>query len=303
MADPILVVMAAGLGSRFGGLKQLAEVGPAGEHIIDYTLHDAAAAGFGRVVFVIRGEHQDLFREVVGSRAPAGLELRYAHQDLADLPGGRSVPEGRTKPWGTAHAVLAARDHLDAPFAVVNADDFYGRAAFDRLAGFLRTAGDRDAAMVGFRLGNTVSPNGTVSRGVCAVGDDGRLQGVVEHTAISADGSATDPATGQNVTLAPETIVSMNAWGLPPAVLPLTEELFARFLDIEVPQSPAKAEIFLPDVVRVALERGDLSVTVLPSEDQWHGITYPEDAQDVKAALAALVAGRAYPSPLAGSAA
>ncbi|MFA6287331.1 MAG: nucleotidyltransferase [Opitutaceae bacterium] len=290
-----LVVLAAGMGSRYGGLKQVDPMGPSGETVLDYSVYDAMRAGFGRVLFVIRRDFEAEFRAVIGSRFEGRVRVDYVFQALDALPAGHVPPSVRTKPWGTGHAVWCAREALDGPFAVVNADDFYGAGSFERLAVFLRAAGAAKAhppefAMVGFALANTLSEHGAVSRGVCAVGADGVLQGIEEHTGILAG------EVGVGLKYAPATTVSMNCWGFTPAFLPLLDARWRAFLALN--GTTEKTEFYLPFAVNDLLAAGEARVRVLPTTDQWFGVTYREDKPRVQAAIAALVASGAYPSPL-----
>ncbi len=301
---PILVVMAAGMGSRYGGLKQIDPVGPHGEAILDYSLYDARRAGFETVVFIIKPEIDEAFRQSVGARAEAaGLTVRYAYQTLDRLPAGFAVPEGRQKPWGTAHAVLAAADQIDAPFAVINADDYYGPTGFRLIHDHLAAAcAGPDAtapwAMVGFLLGNTVSANGSVSRGVCQLDEHSRLVQVTERTRIEkrGDGIAyTEDGGASWVPLPADAVVSMNLWGFTPDFVDRARAGFAAFLTENLPKNPLKCEYYLPSVVTAALEAGDAAVTVLTSPDRWHGITYREDKPELMEALARMSREGLYP--------
>jgi hypothetical protein len=289
-----LVVLAAGMGSRYGGLKQIDPMGPAGETVLDYTVHDAARAGFGRVLFVIRRDFAEAFRSAVGARFAGKLEVDYAFQEIDLLPDRAIAPEGRTKPWGTGHALWCARDALPGPFAVVNADDFYGAGSLAALGDFLRTPvgdGTPTHAMVGFPLGNTLSENGAVSRGVCAVDAEGWLTGIVERTGIVADdvgaGRAYDPATP----------VSMNCWGFHAGTF--LARLDAAWRDFFTARGhEEKAEFYLPAAVDGMVRSGSARVRVLPTADSWFGVTYRDDKPRVQAALAELVRRGVYPFPL-----
>ncbi len=292
-----LVVLAAGMGSRYGGLKQVDPMGPAGETVLDYSVHDALRAGFDRVLFVIRRDFEAEFRAAVGSRFAGRVRVDYVFQSLDALPEGYCLPAGRVKPWGTGHAVWCAREALAGPFAVINADDFYGAGSFGRLAAFLRAAAAAEKtppefAMVGFRLANTLSEHGAVSRGVCKVGPDGVLAGIEEHTGILAS----EVGTGPGCKYAPDAIVSMNCWGFTPAFLPRLDAGWRAFLAAN--GASEKAEFYLPFAVNDLLRAGEARVRVLPTDDQWFGVTYREDKPRVQAAIAALVAAGAYPSPL-----
>lgn len=303
-----LVVLAAGMGSRYGGLKQLDGVGPAGETVLDYAVFDAVRAGFSRVVFVIRRDFEALFREKVGARYAGKVDVDYAFQSVDALPTGIAPVGGREKPWGTGHAVWCARDAVRGNFAVVNADDFYGADSFRRLAGFLRPlppAADVPArfAMVGFRLANTLSEHGTVSRGVCATTADGALRSIVEQTSIApADVGAGRKLSGTE-------IVSMNCWGFSPALFPALERQLRSFLEaVSTTAAPAgegarspdplKAEFYLPASVSTMIARREATVTVLPTDSSWFGVTYREDKPRVSAAIADLVQRGDYPAKL-----
>jgi len=294
--------MAAGIGSRYGGLKQIDPIGPTGEIIIDYSLHDAIQAGFGRVVFVIKKELEEVFRERIGRQVEGRIDTRYAFQELTDLPEGFEVPEGRTKPWGTGHAVLAAREHIDAPFAVINGDDFYGRGAFQAIADFLRGAADGAGlspfAMVGYPVENTLTDHGHVARGVCSVDATGKLVDIVERTRIERrDGGIAFTEDGQTwQPIAEGTPVSMNMWGFTPALMQALEARFPAFL--EGAAGNLKAEYFLPSVVDAMVKEGRATVDVLPVRERWFGVTYQEDKPIVKAAIGKLVEAGTYPSPL-----
>jgi NDP-sugar pyrophosphorylase family protein len=298
---PELVVMAAGLGSRFGGLKQLEPVGPDGERVMDYALFDARRAGVERVVFVIRKSFEEVFREQVGARYARWMEVAYAFQELDQLPEGFVLPEQRTKPWGTAHAILAAGAQVRAPFMAINADDFYGRTAFETMARFLAeppSGSERDYAMVAFQMANTLSEHGTVARGVCAVAADGRLRTVTEHTGLERDGAGAREAAGdgsyrQFTGLEP---VSMNFWGFRPAIFDQLRDRFARFL-AERGQDP-KAEFFIPTVVDGLIREDQAVVRVLQTPDRWFGVTYREDKAAVVARIRELIEAGQYPDSL-----
>lgn len=303
MKKPILVVMAAGMGSRYGGLKQIDPVGKNGEIIMDFSIYDAMRAGFSKVIFIIKEERLQDFKEVVGDRVSRYIPVEYAFQKLDDLPEGFSVPEGREKPWGTGHAVLAARDLIDAPFAVINADDFYGGEAFREIGAFLETAEDDEKAhwaMVGYQLQNTLTENGHVARGVC-VEKDGILETVVERTRIEkrADGPAYTEDGGETWhSLPADATVSMNLWGFTPGFVEDLKRGFRAFLENDVPKNPMKAEYFLPFVVNDQIRAGKADVRVLKSADKWYGVTYKEDKPVVMRALADMMASGVYPDPL-----
>ena len=305
MSKPILVVMAAGMGSRYGGLKQIDPVGPCGEAILDYSLYDARRAGFSTVVFIIKHEIEAEFKRTVGARAEkAGLEVRYAFQQLELLPEGFAVPEGRVKPWGTAHAVLSAAGCIDAPFAVINADDYYGPACFQLIYNYLSTHADGEKlawAMVGFHLKNTVSENGSVSRGVCVTDREGNLVSVTERTRIEPrDGAIayTEDDGKTWVQLPGDTVVSMNLWGFTPSFVEQARQGFAAFLSENLPVNPLKCEYYLPSVVTAALQSGKAQVKVLTSPDKWYGITYREDKPALMDALEAMTQAGTYPRGL-----
>ena len=299
---PVLVIMAAGMGSRYGGLKQMDPVGPDGGLILDYSLFDARRAGFERAVLIIKKEHEQDFRDVVGSRVGDHLHIDYAFQDLQDIPAGFSVPEGRVKPWGTAHAVLSAAQAVDgAPFCAINADDYYGRRAFQLAYDHLTHLKDEgDICMVGYLLKNTLSETGSVARGVCDLGEDGCLRDLTERTHIisTVDGPMMTE-DGQTYTrLSPETVVSMNMWAFPGGMMRHLREGFPTFLRERVPQNPLKAEYFLPSVVDARLRAGNASVRVYTTPDKWYGVTYREDRAEVVRALARMTEEGLYPNPL-----
>lgn len=285
--EPILVIMAAGMGSRFGGLKQIQPVDQEGHIIIDFSLFDAWRAGFRRLVFIIKKEHEELFRRTVGDRMEQWFEVNYVFQELTRLPEGYRVPEGREKPWGTGHAIACCQGVVDAPFAVINADDFYGASAFAEIYRFLKESEDESQyAMVGYRLRNTVTENGSVARGVCQV-EEGILKGITELTEIYKDGeNARYTLDGTHFEgLSGDRVVSMNLWGFSEKIL---EELWAgfpRFLDENLPVNPKKCEYFLPTVVNRQIEAGKVTVRVLPCEEVWYGVTYHDDLQTVMDAI------------------
>ena len=298
--------MAAGMGSRYGGLKQIDPVGPSGEAILDYSLYDARRAGFKTVVFIIKHEIEQAFKEAVGARAlRAGFEVRYAYQQLDKLPAGFTVPEGRVKPWGTSHAILSARDVIDGPFAVINADDYYGPEAFQKIYDYLLANPDRDGkyeyAMVGYLLENTVTENGHVARGICVTNAEGYLDSVTERTHIekTAAGARFTEDDGATWTDLPgDTIVSMNMWGFTLSFLAETGARFAAFLDNALKTNPLKGEYFLPSVVSQLIAEDKAQVKVLHSRDKWYGVTYKEDKPVVVAAIAEKTAQGLYPDNL-----
>ena len=300
MHQPCLVIMAAGMGSRFGGPKQTTPVDEYGHFLLHYSLFDAYRAGFRKVVFVVKEETAEEFRESVGPAVAAAFDVRYAYQKLDTLPEGYTVPDGRTKPWGTAHAVLCAAPEIDGPFAVINSDDYYGIEAYRLLYDFLAVPRpERSYAMVGFRLRNTVTANGSVSRGVCTE-RGGMLESITERTHIEQRGAdAAYTEDGEHfIDLPGDTTVSMNFWGFTPKML---AELWTRFPDFyakEVPQNPQKCEFYLPSVVNAQLQSGSAHVRVLPCSEVWYGVTYHEDLASVQAAIARMKAEGRYPEDL-----
>jgi hypothetical protein len=288
---PTLLVLAAGMGSRYGGLKQIDPVGPSGETMLDYAVHDAVRAGFGDVVFVIRREFSEPFAAAVMAKYERIVPVRAVFQGTGDLPAGFAVPAGRERPWGTGHAVWCAREALRGPFAVINADDFYGASSFSLLAAFLAGAVGARFAMVGFRLGNTLSESGTVSRGVCRV-QGGRLVSITEERSIArADVGAGRRFSGDEIT-------SMNCWGFTPALFGGLDAGLKAFLTAN--GSDPKAEFYLPAAVSSLVAEGSATVDIVPSGDSWFGITYREDRPLVAAAIRALVDRGAYPARLFG---
>lgn len=307
MNKPVLVVLAAGMGSRYGGLKQMDSVAGHGQSIIDYSIYDARRAGFEKVIFVIKRALEEDFRRLVGDRIARGIQVEYAFQELDDLPAGYAVPAGRKKPWGTTHAVLAARDLIRGPFAVINSDDYYGPEAFRLIYDFLSTQDEAAVpqryAMVSYLLGNTVTDNGSVARGVCRVGEDGLLREVVEHTRIEKDGSDARSTLDGGETWVPlpgSTPVSMNFWGFQRSFVDEGEARFPEFLDRILAENPEKGEFYLPLLVSRLIGEGKVQVRVLPSEDKWYGVTYREDKPGVVAALADMTARGLYPENLWG---
>lgn len=275
-----LVVMAAGMGSRFGGLKQIAPIGKNGEILLDYSVYDACKAGFNKVVFVIKHAIEKDFKEITAKRIEKMVKTEYVFQETDALPEGFTCPADREKPWGTAHAVLCCRDVVKEPFAVINADDYYGRSAFAKMAEFLKT-NSSDYCMVGFRLANTLTENGYVSRGVCEI-EDGKLKSVTERTKIS-DCKYTEDDGKTWTALPPDTVVSMNLWGFMPDLFAHIETGFNEFLKEKL--NTPKSEYFLPTVVSGLIESGEKQVKVLIAEDKWYGVTYKEDKELVSNAL------------------
>ncbi len=302
---PVLVVMAAGMGSRYGGLKQIDPVGCKGEAILDYSLFDAKQAGFETVVIIIKEAIREEFMATVGKRLEkCPLEVRYAYQEPWKLPEGYTVPEGRVKPWGTGHAVLCAREAIDgAPFAVINADDFYGKSAYKTVFDWLCQAQDaqlQEYSMVGYRLDKTVTDHGSVARGVCSVDDKGYLAQIDERLRIEKreDGIAFTEDGENWVELAPETPVSMNLWGFTPGFLDELEKGFPNFLDTTAQANPMKGEYLLPTIVSGMLKAGTAKVTVLSSPDKWYGVTYAADKPLVQAAIREMTEAGKYPEGL-----
>lgn len=299
---PTLIVLAAGMGSRYGGLKQVDGLGPNGETIIDYSVFDAVRAGFGKIIFVIRRDIEADFMQAFGNRFAPDVDFELAYQELDMLPQGVKVPEGRVKPWGTAHAVWVARKQVKGPFAVINADDFYGRGAFDVLAKALSaiSLGDGNYFMVGYEVGKTLSEQGGVSRGVCCVNAQHELSDVVERFGIerNPDGNICYVDGDNRVALADKTPVSMNFWGFTPDFIDLTEQLMADFFGGAIDN--AKAEFYIPYVVNYAIKHGKASCKVLTTDAQWFGVTYPGDRPMVVERLKALADSGEYPSPLWG---
>ena len=305
-SKPILVVMAAGMGSRYGGLKQIDPVGSCGEAILDYSLYDAHEAGFETAVIIIKDAIRKDFMDTVGKRLERSpMEIRYAYQELDKLPKGFAVPEGRTKPWGTCHAVLCAKEVIgDAPIAVINADDYYGKSAFRTIYQALERAEDGavyDYCMVGYLLGNTVTENGSVARGVCQTDAEGRLMNIQERTRIEQypGGIHYTEDGGESWTDLPEnTVVSMNMWGFTPSFLEEAQTRFPTFLDQAMAENPQKAEFYLPAAVSQLLAEGKAQVRVLESPDKWYGVTYAADKPQVVAALKDMTAQGKYPDGL-----
>ena len=305
MNKPVLVVMAAGMGSRFGGLKQMAPIDDNGHVILDYTVYDAHRAGFDTVIFVIKPEIEKDFREKVGDRISKVMDVKYVFQRADDLPEGYTVPEGRTKPWGTAQAVLAARDVIDGPFAVINADDYYGPEGFEEIYNYLLHHPDTpemyEYAMVGYLLKNTLTETGTVARGVCTETASGYLHSVIERTRIMQGDRRpmyTEDEGRSWHELCEDDIVSMNLWGFQKSYLEEAWAGFPAFLDTCLAQNPLKGEYFLPTVVSNLLSRHKARVKVLRSNDRWYGVTYKEDKPGVVAALADLREKELYPEKL-----
>lgn len=305
MKDTALVVMAAGIGSRFGGgIKQLAPVGPNGEIIMDYSVHDALEAGFNKVVFIIRKDLEEDFKRIIGKRMEKLTKVEYAFQELDDLPAGFSVPKGRTKPWGTGQAVLTIKGLVKEPFVVINADDYYGKEGFRKIHDYLvqepeEQNGMYTMCMAGFVLKNTLSENGTVTRGVCQVDDKGNLKEVTETFGIQMqeDGPHAENEKGEPVTVHADQLVSMNMWGLPPAFLDELEKRFPVFLK-SIPEGNIKAEFLLPQVIDSLVKEGKAQVKVLDTQDKWFGVTYQEDKEAVVESIRKLIADGVYKEKL-----
>ena len=306
MAKPTLVIMAAGMGSRFGGLKQIEPVSGKDEIILDFSLFDAMRAGFDRAVIIIKRENEADFRRLIDHKAGQHMKIEYAYQDINDIPEGFAIPEGRTKPWGTAHAVLAARHLVDGNFCVINSDDYYGPEAFKLMYDFLESASDEDLynyCMVGYQVQNTLTENGHVSRGVCSVDGAGYLSDIVERTKIMwHDGricyTEDDGATW--VEVAEGTTVSMNFWGFTPSILREMEAGLPAFLTETLAKNPQKGEYLLPKCVDELIKAGRAQAKVLTSHDRWYGVTYKEDKESVVASLQALKDKGLYPEELWG---
>ena len=300
MKKPELVIMAAGMGSRYGGLKQIDKVDDFGHIIIDYSIYDAVRAGFRDLTFIIKKEIEKDFRDVVDSHLDGkGLNVKYVYQELDKLPEGYTVPEGRRKPWGTAHALLCCLGTVDAPFAVINADDYYGRHAFENIYNFLKNSSESDKyhyAMVGYRIKNTVTEEGTVSRGICTSDGDGMLASIVERSKIGVRNGDIYYSEGDSeFSLEPETLVSMNLWGFTPSYLSECKERFPKFLDKNLASRPESCEFYLPSVVSELINEGLADVRIIESQDKWYGVTYKEDKAKVAAAFREMIKAGLYP--------
>ena len=303
MSQPTLVVMAAGMGSRYGGLKQIDPIDSHGNLIIDFSIYDAVKAGFKKVVFVIKHQIEEDFKASIGNRISEFVDIEYVYQELDKIPEGYSIPEGRVKPWGTAHAILCCKDVIDGPFAVINSDDYYGPTAYKVLYEHLVKADKADKygiALVGYRLQNTLTDKGSVARGICVV-EDGKLKKINERTAIEMDGDNakyTEDGGNTYVPLSGDSVASMNMWGFNKAYLDELEKRFPEFLDNTVPANPLKSEFFLPMVVDDMLTDGIASVDVLTTPDKWYGVTYAEDKPKVTAGIQSLKDKGLYPEIL-----
>lgn len=302
--DKTLVILAAGMGSRYGGLKQIDPVGPDNSIIIDYSVYDALKSGFNKVVFIIKKENEQLFREVIGDKVSKHIKVEYVFQSLDKLPEGFTVPEERVKPWGTAHAVYCCKGVVNEPFAVINSDDFYGRGAYQSVANWIEStdfSGDKyKFAMAGYLLKNTLTDNGAVSRGVCEVDENNQLLDVIERTKIQrVDGKISYTEDGESWNELPEeAYASMNFWCYPPEFIEEIEKYLVKFLENEVPANPLKSEFFLPFLVRDLLNEKKCTVDVLETKDRWFGVTYKEDKPDVVKSVQDLVDSGVYPEKL-----
>ena len=299
--EPILVIMAAGMGSRYGGPKQIDPITPEGDIIMDFSLYDAYQAGFRRVAFIIKADFEETFKAHIEGRAGKLFETHYALQELSDLPSGYTAPEGRTKPWGTGHAVLSARDYIDAPFAVINADDYYGQEAFEKIYKFLSESADATHhCMVGFKIENTLSANGSVARGLCEV-TDGYLSDIEEHSDVIREADGVIRATNSKGTrhdVPDGHSVSMNLWGFGTEFLGIMKDGFPAALDVIMEQNPMKGEYFLPYCIDTEVKAGRATVAVLHSSDKWFGVTYKEDKEEVSEKFAEMKAAGKYPKEL-----
>ncbi len=301
MGKPVLVIMAAGMGSRYGGLKQIDPVDGQGHIIMDFSIYDAMAAGFEKVVFIIKKANEQAFKESIGNRVSEKIQAEYVFQELDKIPAGFTVPQGREKPFGTGHAILCCKDVLDGPFAVINADDYYGRHAYKAIYDYLVNHQDDEKyryTMVGYALKNTLTDQGHVSRGICRTDEQGFLEGIEERTHIEkrGEGAAFTEDDGQTWTqVSMESTVSMNMWGFSKSILDELEAGFTGFLQDELPQNPLKAEYFLPTAVGTLLKEDKASVRVLTSQDKWYGVTYKEDKKMVVDAIASLKREGLYP--------
>ena len=303
MDKPVLVIMAAGMGSRYGGLKQIDPVDKEGHKIIDFSIYDAIRAGFQKVIFIIKKENEADFRTCIGDVVKGQIEVEYVYQELTDIPQGCTIPEGRVKPWGTAHAILSCRNVINGAFAVINADDYYGREAFQAIYHYLAVTMDDEKyryAMVGYELGKTLTENGYVSRGVCETDADSYLTDIVERTHIekTAEGAAYTEDGIHYTEISTDSPVSMNMWGFSKSFMKEAEIAFEKFFQETVPANPLKAECYLPSVVDSLLKEGKATVKVLHSKDRWFGVTYKEDKPFVMESIAALKAGGVYPQKL-----
>lgn len=305
MDKPVLVVMAAGMGSRYGGLKQMDPMDDAGHVILDFSVYDAMLAGFEKVIFIIKRENEEVFRECIGDRIAKRMQVTYAYQDLDALPEGYTVPEGRQKPFGTGHAVLCCKDQVNGPFAVINADDFYGRREFQMIYDYLSSPKEENGryqyVMVGYIMENTLTENGHVARGVCRIDENGHLVEIHERTRIERHGDKTEYTEDEGaswVTIPEGSIASMNMWGFEQNLMDELEQRFPAFLEENLSENPLKCEFFLPSAVQQLMEEQKAEVAVLKSEDRWYGVTYKEDKETVMKAIADFKANGIYPEQL-----
>ncbi len=304
MKEPVLVIMAAGMGSRYGGLKQIDPVDAAGNKILDFSIYDALRAGFKKAVFIIKKENEMLFKECIGDAVSRHMEVEYVFQDITDVPDGFNIPDERIKPWGTAHAIFSCRDVVKGPFAVINADDYYGVEAFKVLYDFLTTHEDDEKyryAMVGYRLGNTLTENGSVARGCCVTNDEGYLVSITERTKIVKTPEGAAYSEDEGVTYTPISVdspVSMNMWGFTPSIIPELGKTLEDFFATQVQKNPLKAECYLPIEVDKLLKEGKATVKVLSSKDKWFGVTYKEDKPYVMDSIQKLKDAGIYPDVL-----
>ncbi|MFI3140896.1 MAG: sugar phosphate nucleotidyltransferase [Clostridia bacterium] len=302
MNKPILVILAAGMGSRFGGLKQLEPIGANGELIIDYSIFDAKRAGFERVVFIIKKEIEEVFKKTIGERIEKHMQVNYAYQELDKLPAGFSVPQGRIKPFGTSHALICAKKFIDAPFAIINADDYYGVQAYKKIFDFLTKMDEtaQEYAMMGYRVENTVTDKGSVTRGICVADKNEYLQEIVETSDIEKFGDGArvfNKETNDYDIIEKGSLVSMNYWGLNPSFIDLIERDFVKFLDENLKTNPEKCEYLLPNSVADLIPQG-VKVKVLDNSERWYGITYKEDQEDVVNKISQMHQDEKYPTPL-----
>lgn len=294
-----LLIMAAGMGSRYGGLKQIEPIGPNGEFLIDYSIYDAVKAGFNKVVFVIKKENEQIFKETVGNRVAKSVAVEYAFQNIEDLPLGYTVPEGRTKPWGTCHAIMSAKNYINEPFAIINADDFYGRDAYETIASFLLEENASNIyAVVGYYIKNTLSENGSVKRGICFE-QNGKLTHLIESLVIKENGTITaSPLNGSEpFTIEEETLVSMNMLGFQSSLFPYLEKNFPLFLD-KNKDNNMNCEYLIPDAMYEALQQGTIEVSLLSTSAVWQGITHREDKEKVVLAIQSFIKDGEYPEKL-----
>lgn len=303
MKKPVLVIMAAGMGSRYGGLKQIDSIDEHGFKIIDYSIYDAVQAGFEKVIMIIKHEIEQEFKEQIGDRIAKKVQVEYVYQELDKLPVGFTVPKERKKPWGTGHALLCCKDVIDGPFAVINADDFYGRTAYEKMFAFLqgKEAVKKHYAMAGYGLYQTLTENGHVARGICTVDAEGKLKAITERTRIEKHGEIAEYTEDEGKTwnpLAKDTIVSMNLWGFTREILDELEYSFVSFLNLEADANPCKSEFFLPSVVNRMIQSKEAQVTVLKSDDPWYGVTYKEDKEVIVRAVQKMRSEGKYPGCL-----